>query len=219
MKTNFMVMINREIRNPLSGIVGTLNLIKNQEQSSTIKNMIGTLDFSVMRLEDFTTKAVLATQLSLRNYDLQLSEISLKEMVQYAAIELNNEVQKKEVEIIPENIIGNTIIKADRDLVFKTLKYILHNAVKFSPEKGKIFIEIVTEGTKTTCSITDSGTGFSEEVLSADFESYMIDGKQADSKMCLSLYFVKQVMESHYGQFKIMNKENYGACVKLVFNS
>lgn len=218
-KTNFMIMINRELRNPLNNMVGTLNLLKNQEQSLTVKNLIETLDSSVMRLEDFTTKAVLATQLSLRSYELQTSEFSLKELLQYVTVELNYSIQNKEIEVVASGINDDAIIKADKNLIFKALRYVFDNAIKNTPAKGKITIEIQRESNKISCSVTDSGEGFLPEVLSNDFESYMIKTGKGETKMCLSLYFIKQAMEAHYGQFIISNKENNGACVKLVFNS
>jgi K+-sensing histidine kinase KdpD len=217
-KTNFMIMINRELRNPLNNIVGTLNLIKNQEQSLTIKNLVETLDVSVMRLEDFTTKAVLATQLSLRSYDLKMSEFSLKELIQYAVVEKNFFIQRKEIEVIA-NVKDSALIKADKDLIFKALICLFDNAIKNTPDKGKIYIEINREKDKIICYITDSGKGFLPEVLASDFESYLIQSGEGEARLCLSLYFIKQVMEAHYGQFILSNKENSGACVKLVFNS
>ena len=47
LKSDFLILITREIKAPLSGVVGTINLIKNQEHSATVKKWMISLTFSV----------------------------------------------------------------------------------------------------------------------------------------------------------------------------
>ena len=64
LKTNFLFQINEEIKTPLNGIIGTINLVKNEDRSSAVKDMIEILEISLSRIESFVSKAVFSTQLS-----------------------------------------------------------------------------------------------------------------------------------------------------------
>ena len=220
MKNKFLVMISQEIRVPINGITGTINLIKNKEHSSAIKDLIETLDISIASLENFTDKALLLTQLTSSKYNLELTEIELKELLQYAIIELNEPMKKKGLEIISEKTSTSPILKADKDLLFKALVYILQNAIQFSPPYGKIHIKTDTEGSKVVCTIEDNGNGLSPEEMARVFEPFQFDNVMMTSKISLSLYIVKQIMELHNGEINIQNKtDGTGARVTLSFNS
>lgn len=212
MKTNFLKMISREIQTPINSIVGTINLIKNQEQSSHIKSMLDTLSKSLSKLDDFAEKAMLSTKLS--SYKPQLQDFNLKEMLQFALIELTDKIQAKGIEIENLFLEENIVLKAERDLIFKSLIYVLDNAIKYTPNQGKITISIKKIDSKIVCAITDGGNGFSPEVLKNVFEPYTADATDISG---LSLFIVKQVMELSNGIINIQNTGS-GACVELTFN-
>lgn len=212
MKTNFLKMISREIQTPINSIVGTINLIKNQEQSTHIKSMLDTLNKSLTKLDDFAEKAMLSTKLS--SYKPQAQDINLKEMVQFALIELTDKIQAKGILIENTSSEGNIVLKAERDLIFKSLIYVLDNGIKYTPDKGKIAIDIKKTESGIVCTITDNGDGFSPEILKNVFEPYNSDASDISG---LSLYIVKQVMELSNGTINIHNTDS-GACIELTFN-
>jgi len=87
MKTDFLIFISQEIRNPLNGIIGTLGLIKNQDHSSTIRNLLETLESSVTKLEEYTYKALFFNQINQKKYNVQINDLSLKDLIQYVILE------------------------------------------------------------------------------------------------------------------------------------
>jgi signal transduction histidine kinase len=218
MKTDFLSYISQEIRIPLNGITGTINLIKNQQHSSTIKDLVETLDVSVSRLEDFTYKALYFSQLSQPNFRIQETKIKLKDLLQYVILELDDLIRSKEIEVVTTPLINNFFLNADRDLLFKAFVYLLDNALTFSPPKSKIMIDVSIGETDVTCSFTDEGTGFSEEVLRHFLLPFGLPNINGSQKTGLSLYIVRQIMAVHKGKIRLSNKENDGACVELIFN-
>lgn len=214
MKTQFLSYISEEIRIPLNSIAGTVNLIKNQDYSATLKDFIEILDKSVSRLENFTDNTLFFSNLINVHYKLNPTGFSLKEMVQYALMEMDEIIREKSPEIIlSDNSVD--LITADRDLVFKAFCIVLQNALSHSPSNGKILIEIKDEGEFITCSFTDSGDGFPEQVLKVfSRNNFQTDHFQT---LGLMLNIVKQILDLHKGNFAIFNKEDAGACVKLSF--
>jgi two-component system sensor histidine kinase/response regulator len=217
LKTNFLYQISEEIKTPLNGIIGTINLVKSADKSSAVKDMIDILEISLSRLENYVSKAVFSTQLGSKDYALKISEININELIKYSIVELNNPIQTKNLEIALNRSKEQFTINADKDLVYKAINYLLDNAVKFSPKDRKIEVLTNTEKEQLILSITDHGPGFSNEEL----RSLSPDGSNSElseTKTGISLHIVKQIMELHKGKFNIANISDGGACIQLIFN-
>jgi len=217
MKTDFLVFISQEIRTPLNGIVGTINLIKNQEHSTTIKNLVETLDVSVSKLEEFTTKAIFFNQLAQRKYQLHISNLNIKDIIQFSLLELADRINERKVEIKYDASQTKCFINADKDLLFKAFLYVIDNATKFSPPQSQVNLSFVDNENTVNFICTDQGKGFPEEVLRQLLMPFGMLNDLNHQKSVLSLFTVKQIVTLHNGDLKIFNTENAGACVELVF--
>jgi two-component system sensor histidine kinase/response regulator len=218
MKTNFFSQISEEIKTPLNGIIGTINLVKTEDRSSAVKDMIAILEISLSRLESFISKATFSTQLSSMDYSLKTSELNLIELIKYAILEQNNVFQNKDLKITITDTSNRININADKDLIFKALNYLLDNAAKYSPNGSEIKISIISENDQVVLSIVDHGTGFSAEEIQYLLSPYRSDAKLAGSKTGISLQIVKQIMDLHGGKIIIKNNKEGGACIQLIFN-
>ena len=218
MKTDFLLFISQEIRVPLNGIEGTINLIKNQEYSSTIKNLVEMLDGSVSKLEEFTYKALFFNQLIQGKYPIQINQINVKDLIQFSILELADKISEKNIEVVQDNLQPDVLLNADKDLLFKAFLYIIDNAVKFSPNNSKIYLDLITINESAHFTCNDSGIGFPEEVLDKLLLPFRFMNDANHQKSALSLYTIKQIMNLHAGELKVSNKENGGACVQLIFS-
>jgi len=217
MKTDFLYYISQEIRKPLNGIFGAINLIKSQEYSSTIQGLVETLDLSVSGLEDFTSKTTYFSQITRNNYAVQATPVNVRELVQYIILELDYHLNIKNITINADGVKDASLLHADRDMVFKAFSYILQNAIAYSPKGGKIIIGVTEDEHTSVYSFTDQGQGFSDEALNILAESFRFTPDLNSSKIGLSLYIIKQIMRLHKGEMTIFNRENTGACVQLTF--
>jgi len=203
----------------LIGIVGTINLIKNQEHSATVKSLVDTLDISLTLLENFATKANLLTQLISHKYLAKKTAVNIKELIQYAIIEINEKTIEKNIELNIDKIRGSEVLSADRDLLYKSFLYIIENALEHSSNNSKIIIENQEYENKSVYSFTDFGPGFTQEVLISVFKPFQFINVRESQKLSMSLYIIKLIMEIHNGEININNNDDGGASVHLIFNS
>ncbi len=217
MKSYFLNLTSTEIRAPLTGIVGTLHLLKNQEAAFALKDLLTILEGSVSKLESFANKAILTTELSSKTYNFKPEEIKLKELFQYCLLELSDEISQKNISIIDEN--AELKISADKDLLFKALLFLIRNAVAHTKEEDKVEFKISVKENKTYCRIIDYGDGFSDETIKNIFSPFKFNEKDFDKNNELSMYLINLIMEYHKGEFNVYNEDNAGACVELVFQN
>lgn len=218
MKTNFLYQMSEELKNPLNGILGTVNLVKHEDRSSAVKDMIDILEISLSRLENFVSKAVLSTQLSAKDYHLHITTFNLNELVKYSILEQNNVLQNKNQEVALPVVDSPVVLNADKELVFKAINYLVENAAKYSPPGSLINIDIHQDTRSIILSVADHGPGFADDVLKSLFSLFGPEQGGTKSSSGISLQIIKQIMGLHKGEIKIENTKDGGAIIQLIFN-
>ena len=215
MKSYFLNMTSTEIKTPLTGIIGTLHVLKNQEASFALKNLINLLEKSVVRLENFANKAILTTELTSKTYEFKSEEINVAEIVSFSLLELNEVLGQRNIDIVEH--LDDIKISGDKDLIFKALLFLIRNAAEHTGDESKIEISLKNEEKGIVLSILDFGKGFSKETIEEIYSPYRFKEEAFNENNELSMYIVKLIMDYHHGALKVSNKQNAGACVELIF--
>jgi len=93
---------------------------------------------------------------------------------------------------------------------------ILGNAVKFSPDGGKIKIELGISGEEAIVAITDMGNGMDDEVKRHIFDKfYQGDKSRATEGNGLGLALVKRILELENGRIEVESEPGKGTCFKV----
>ncbi|MCI5587605.1 MAG: HAMP domain-containing histidine kinase [Lachnospiraceae bacterium] len=96
---------------------------------------------------------------------------------------------------------------------------IVDNAIKFSHEDGRIYIEVKKENSKLYISIRDEGIGISKEDIPYIFEKfYKSKLKQNEKGTGLGLMIAKQIALKHDGEIKVDSKEGVGTTFSFEFD-
>lgn len=217
-KTEFLNILSHEIRTPLNGIIGPLELIKNDMAGDNVPVLMHVLDESVRRLEKFSYKALEISNLQVKGKEfLHTSRIVMPELMENSLSSLSGHIaeQRLAIAIFPSET--PFVIEGDVSLITETFTIAIGNAIKYSPVGGTIIIENKIENDRCTYVITDEGKGFPQLVLDKAFRPFVIGEAHIDLNMGLDLYFSKLVMLAHGGDVRIRNTENGGAQVILEF--
>ena len=218
LKTNFLRYVSQQLREPLNGIVSSINIIKAQEQSSAIKRLLDILNMSVSQMEDFVSQATLYTELNLQNYVLKPTNISPSKLIQYALLELNETFQANDINVQIDNLEANYQIVADRDLLYKALLFIFKAFLKSLNKGNVIKIAISKEESKVICSFTIKDVKNLADIKSEAFEPFAEGNSENTFQTSLYYYFVKQVMELHQSKIEFNVIESNSLNINLIFN-
>lgn len=220
-KSEFLATMSHELRTPLTAIIGFSELLLegvmgelNAEQRDSLREVLnnGTslLDL-INNLLDFVK--VESGKMGI-NYQL----FSLQDLVERLRRSLWPLIQRKQQQLqveIPENLPP---ITADEKRIQQVILNLFSNAIKFTPEKGNIRIQIGPAEHKGRPSfvitVSDSGIGIAPENLEKIFEMF----KQVDSSVSrsyegtgLGLALAKQLVELHGGSIWAESKLGHGA--------
>jgi two-component system, OmpR family, phosphate regulon sensor histidine kinase PhoR len=112
------------------------------------------------------------------------------------------------------------LIKADKDRLAQIFVNILDNAVKFTPENGKVRIESKEAEGYTVLTVSDTGIGVpKEEIERLGERFYRVDRNRSRELggTGLGLSIVKHLMIAHGGKMEIASQLGLGTKVSLFF--
>lgn len=110
-----------------------------------------------------------------------------------------------------------SIVHADRDMLFQALANVLDNAVKYTPVGGIIEVNISHHGSQPVLSVCDSGPGIAEADQDKVFQRfYRGDVSRSSAGNGLGLSLVSAVTRHHGARVSLAGNDP-GLCVKLIF--
>jgi signal transduction histidine kinase len=105
-------------------------------------------------------------------------------------------------------------VRADEEKIGWVLSHLVDNALKFTPEHGRVEIEAVLESSLVTISVTDTGIGIPPERLQEIFEPF----HQLDSSATrrfggtgLGLAMAQRIVEAHGSRIKVQSELGRGS--------
>ncbi len=217
-KSDFISTASHELRTPLTVINSYLEMFED--------GMLGELDdnqgekFAVIRSQtDHMIRLVedmLDTlRLESRKFKIQKQSLKLDEIAKSAVDEVSRLADLKEHTISLRINRELPRIKGDRQRIKQVFGNLLTNAIKYTPNKGKINVELKDENGHLLVSISDNGIGIAEEEHDKIFEKfYTVGGKsltRESERMGLGLTIAKGIVEAHGGSIWVESKLDKGS--------
>lgn len=209
---SFVANVSHELKTPMTTIGGFIDGIldgtipkeKENEYLSIVSN-------EVKRLSRLVVSMLNLSKIESGEVSISPSRYDVTAQIFETLLSFEKRINEKQIQIEGFEEMGNVIINADRDLLQQVIYNLFDNAVKFTPQGGKISIgaEII-EG-KTFVSITNSCKEISDAEISRLFERfYKVDKSRSfDVKgVGLGLYIVKTIINMHGGEIKAKSLQN-----------
>jgi PAS domain S-box-containing protein len=224
MKTEFLSNISHELRTPLTPIKGYAEILLRKEVplekvrqfSSSILESTGKLERIVQLLVDFS--AMEAGRINTRMAPIEMPDMIRSVVVDWRARSTSHELEFDLGTELPR-VVG------DEKLLVRTLNEVIDNAVKFSPDGGKVKVEArgyeedaPTAGRFVEITVTDEGIGISEEDLPKIFSDFhQLDGSETRSYggLGLGLAYVQRIVEAHAGDIQVRSDAEKGTTVVI----
>jgi K+-sensing histidine kinase KdpD len=217
LKDSLMQMIVHDLKNPLTGIMGNIELLmrkgdgfdeekrrglllKSRDSSNHLLKMIMDL-LDISKLEE-------------NKMDLQWGRFDLSEVIGDHLRELRGLTEVEEKVLVYANEGQRVEVTADRELIRRVIGNLLNNAMKYSPRGAEVRIEVENQPEQTVVAVIDRGEGIPEEYHSKIFEKFaQVDVKKSGHKADrgLGLTFCKMVIEAHGGRIWLESKPGVGS--------
>ena len=183
-KSAFISSISHEMRTPLNGIIGSLNLLKRQPLSAKAEQLASMMDVSCNNLSVLINDILDMSKIEAGKLDLNVQAFNPVQLIETLSSSLAVRAHNKDLEFL----VDTTELKAealvsDPHRVSQIISNLVNNAIKFT-ERGHVALTAsLTRNDKDTAqlnvTITDTGIGIAKEHQSKLFTAFT----QADASV------------------------------------
>ena len=136
---------------------------------------------------------------------------SVYELVKAGVAAVKPKADKKKISFITTDAEGDTSVTAGFDMkwTLEALINVLDNAVKYSPEGGKVTVELSETELYAAVHVIDEGQGISEEDATRIFGRFFRGSEvQQDEGVGIGLYLAREILSKEDGYIKVISNEN-----------
>lgn len=213
-KTNFIATISHELKTPIASIKMSLQLLENQ-RTGTLNDDQQQLTKSIAedagRLLKITGELLNMTQAETGNIQLSLLPAVPESMLQTALSNVKVLAEQKQIQLVTNVQAGLPKVKADQDKTVWVLVNFLTNAIHYSPETGKIEVDIKAENNRILFSVKDFGKGIDKRYLNKVFDRYFQVPGSSKNGTGLGLAICREFIEAQGGQIGVESEVGLGS--------
>ena len=211
----FVSNVSHELRTPLTSVKSYLEALDEGALSEPVAP-----DFIKVSLDETNRMMRMVTDLlHLSRIDNATSHLDV-ELINFTAFitfilnrfdQIRGQDEEKKYELVRDYPITSVWIEIDTDKMTQVIDNILNNAIKYSPDGGKITVTMKTTDDQMILSISDQGLGIPKQDLPLIFDRfYRVDRarSRAQGGTGLGLAIAKEIIKQHKGF--IWAKSEYG---------
>lgn len=223
-KSLFLSSMSHDIRTPMNAIKGMTEIAKKHlHETDRVQNCLAKIEYASDHLLQLINEVLDMSRIESGKMKLEEVPVSLKDELEAILLmtqsDLDNRHLKRQVEM---NHISDELVLMDHVRFQEILMNLMSNAIKYTPEGGKIVFtaEYVRESEKYSgyhlyrFVVRDNGIGMSEDFLQNLFEPFAREEKVNSGKFQgtgLGLSIAKAYIEMMNGEIHVRSKEGQGS--------
>ncbi|HEU4402150.1 MAG TPA: response regulator [Candidatus Polarisedimenticolia bacterium] len=219
-KESMTQMVVHDLKNPLAGIMGNIQLIQMQRAEMTpakLTELLERTQESGRQLMRMILNILDIGRLEEQKMPLRLEAIALAKVVGDNVAEMLSLSTRDG--ILLESRVDPALppCPADRELVSRVIANLLNNAFKHTPSGGRVIVDARREGEEIVLTVRDTGEGIPEDLQPYIFDKFVARETDNSRRMMfdsgLGLTFCKLAVQSHGGRIWIKSRPGEGTTV------
>ncbi|MBE9176275.1 PAS domain S-box protein, partial [Synechocystis salina LEGE 06155] len=225
LKDEFLAMMSHELRTPLNAILGMTESLEEEifgPISDRQKNSLEVIYKSGSHLLDLINDILDLSKMESGQMELSWKTAKIQELVESTLIYVKTQTNKKQIALTKEIAEDLPAVTVDERRIRQVLINLLNNAVKFTPEGGKVTVSAALlpsfadiDRPHIRLAVRDTGIGISTEDLPRLFKPFIqidsaLNRKHEGTGLGLSL--VKNIVEMHGGEVGVESEVGRGSC-------
>lgn len=216
LRSDFVNNFSHEFKTPIVSLRGFAKILKNPNLSEEERNEY--LDIIISesdRLSELATNVLTLTAIENVNIVSSKSEFDVSEQIRRSVLMLESKWSNKKLKLIIDlddiSYIGN------EDLLNQIWINLIDNAIKFSPDNGKIKIKLKICEKGIMFKVMDNGYGMDEENQKHIFDKfYQCDESHSTEGNGLGLAIVNKIVKLHQGEINIESEVGVGTVFTII---
>lgn len=208
-RREFVANASHELRTPLTTIKMVIEALAGDEgvtKNEMNKSFLDMAETESTRMELLIKNLLTLSQLDSKTMNFNVREFDLEESVSYLAKSLAVNASARGHKLTFDGAYDPVIIRGDKIRIEQILINITSNAIKYTPDGGRISLRLQDLGDRAEVTVTDNGVGIPEEDIPHLFERfYRVEKARSSDKggTGLGLAIAKEFAAAHGGDIRV----------------
>ena len=214
--SQFSADLAHELRTPISNIRGEAEVTLTRPRTlEEYRNVIESIAAECERLSGIVDNLLFLARAEAVDRQIERNVLAARPAIEKIAAYYRTVAEERGISITNK---GDGEVYADARLFDRALSNLLDNALRFTPDGGKITIATETKPDRTELAIEDTGCGIPPQHLPRIFDRfYRADSSRSSQGTGLGLALVKSITDLHGGSVAVASKVDRGTTVTLTF--
>lgn len=216
-KDDLVRMVSHDIKNPLTGIIGLVKLMRDTDELSSDdrKHMLSVIENSGNNLLNMVKEVLDRESKKEEPESLELKNVELWDVIEQVVSMNKAKSTLKNIELTYNVEPDDLQLEVDRNKIEIALNNLVSNALKFTPSKGDVTVSahLTDNDQYVLIEVKDTGIGIPESMKNDLFESdlkYSRDGTGGEAGTGLGLDIVQLYVNRHNGNVWVESEEDIG---------
>lgn len=218
LKDEFIGLVSHELRTPLTSIIGYVELLREENRAGTdIGHFIEVIKRNAERLQRLVADLLFVSGIEAGRVAMEFRGADLAQIAAGTVADLRPAARRKHIDLsLSAEVIPRFPVDAAR--IAQVLGNVISNAVKFTPDGGKVEVSVTADDHQAVITVADTGSGISAEDQKWVFDRFFrttIAIQQAIPGTGLGLTIAKAIVEAHGGTITVHGNAAGGATFRI----
>jgi signal transduction histidine kinase len=219
-RNSFVAQATHELRTPLTNIrLYVEQAIETGEEKPALRaKCLDVINSECRRLERIVGDMLSVSEIEAGSFKLRSGDVRLETVFEELKADFGPQAAEKHQNLRFELPPKLPAIKGDRDKIVMALHNLIGNALKYTPENGKVNVRVDVDARRMLVEVTDTGIGISQDETDLIFEKFYRAKDKRVSDITgtgLGLALAREVVRLHGGDISVRSELNKGSTFVL----
>jgi len=223
LKDEFVALVSHELRTPLTSIVGYLELLRHDDDgaegpgAAQRARFLTVVDRNARRLLRLVGDLLFVAQVESGKLGLHEGEVDLEAVARESIEAASPRARSGGVELALE-CEPLPSLRGDRDRIAQALDNLISNAIKFTPDGGRVTVTLRREENRAVVEVADTGIGIAEADIQRLFQRFFRTQRATAAAIPgvgLGLTIAQAIVHGHDGRLSVRSRDGDGTTFRI----
>ena len=219
-RADFLAMLTHDIRNPLTVILGYVDILLEGEEALTSEEgaeLLGRLKSNTLTLHSLVTNYLDLSRIEAGHWEVPTQPVNVREILEKVSRQYEAEASLRQLHLSVELPEPLPLVNGNALALERVFANLVNNALKFTSAGGRVTLRSIEVGDGVRAEVVDTGPGMTREEIPLLFERYKRAKKDAYREGTgLGLFIVKALVDALGGRVEVESTPGVGSCFAVV---
>ena len=213
-RQDFVSNVSHELLTPLASLKALVDTLRDGilDDPAAAQRFLGRIETEVDALTQMVQELLELSRIESGRVPLRLRPVDVVDVIVPPAERLRPQAVRAGLELTLHVPSGLPFVLADPERVQQVVTNLVHNAIKFTPQGGKVSVSAEQVQDEVVISVRDTGVGIPSEDVPRIFERfYKADRARSGGGTGLGLSIAKHIVQGHGGRIWVESREDQGS--------